>query len=131
MTNTRPNVQPTALIPHQPKEIHSQHIANRHHQHKQTAGRDAESAVQDAEVGADDGEGDDDFEDEEGALGEGVEDGYEAVDGVEREGGEGGDVAGGEEGGLEEVEEEEGDAGVGEGEGAVWAGGGVGRLAGW
>lgn len=52
-------------------------------------------------------------------MGEGVEDGYETVDRVEGEGGEGGDVAGGEEGGLEEVEEEEGDAGVGEGEGAV------------
>ena len=52
-------------------------------------------------------------------MGEGVEDGDEAVDGVEREGGNGGDVAGGEEGGLEEEEEGEGGAEVGEGEGAV------------
>ena len=37
------------------------------------------------------------------------------------EGGDGGDVAGGEEGGLEEEEEEEADAGVGECEGAVVA----------
>ena len=52
-------------------------------------------------------------------MGEGVEDRYETVDGVEGEGGDGGDVAGGEEGGLEEIEEEKGDAGVGEGEGTV------------
>ena len=52
-------------------------------------------------------------------MGERVEDWYEAVDGVEGEGGDGGDVAGGEEGGLEEVEEEQGNAGVGEGEGSV------------
>ncbi len=123
MANTSPDIQPTPLIPHQPKEVHSQHVANRHDEHKQTTRRDAEPSVQDAEIGADDGERDDDFEHEEEALGEGVEDGNEAVDGVEGEGGEGGDVAGGEEGGLEEVEGEEGDAGVGEGEGAVWVGG--------
>ena len=53
---------------------------------------------------------------------EGVEDGEDAVDGVEGEGGDGGDVSRREEGGLEEVEEEEGDAGVGEGEGAISSG---------
>lgn len=130
MTNTCPDIQPTTLIPDQPEEIHSQHIANRHDQHEKTARRDAESPIQDAQVGADDGEGDDEFEDEEQALGEGVEDWDEAVDGVEGEGGKGGNVAGGEEGGLEEVEEEEGDAGVGEGEGAVLRRGGVGWLSG-
>lgn len=131
MTNTSPDIQPAPLIPNQPEEIHRQHVADGHDEHEQAAGRDAEPAVEDAEVGADDGEGDDEFEDEEEALGEGVEDWDEAVDGVEGEGGEGGDVAGGEEGGLEEVEEEEGDAGVGEGEGAVLGGGWVGGLAGW
>lgn len=119
MTDTSPNIQPTALIPNQPEEIHSQHVADRHDQHEKAARRNTESSVEDAQVGADDGERDDEFEDEEETLGEGVEDWDEAVDGVEGEGGEGGDVAGGEEGGLEEVEEEEGDAGVGEGEGAV------------
>lgn len=54
-------------------------------------------------------------------MGEGIKDWNEAVDGVEGEGGDGSDVAGGEEGRLEEVEEKEGDAGVGEGEGAVGA----------
>ena len=52
-------------------------------------------------------------------MGEGGEDGEEAVDTFEGEGGDGGDVAGGEEGGLDEEEGVEGDAGVGEGEGAV------------
>lgn len=130
MADTSPNVQPAALVSDQPEEIHSQHVTYRHDQHEETARRDAESSVEDAQVGADDGERDDDFEEEEETLGEGVEDGYETVDGVEGEGGEGGDVAGGEEGGLEEVEEEEGDAGVGEGQGAVLRGGCVGGLSG-
>lgn len=119
MADAGPNVQPAALVPDQPEEVHGQHVAHGHDEHEEAAGRDAEAAVEDAEVGADDGEGDDELEDEEAALGDGVEDGEEAVDGVEGEGGEGGDVARGEEGGLEEVEEEEGGAGVGEGEGAV------------
>lgn len=55
-------------------------------------------------------------------MGKGGEDGDEPVDGVEGEGGDGGNVAGGEEGGLEKVEEEEGDSAVGKGEGAVWGG---------
>jgi len=47
-------------------------------------------------------------------LREGVKDGDEAVDGVETEGRDGGNVASAEEGGLEEGEEKQGDAGVGE-----------------
>ena len=130
MADTGPDIQPTALVPDEPEKVHRQHVADGHDQHDEAARRDAEPPVEDTQVGADDGEGDDEFEDEEEALGEGVEDRDEAVDGVEGEGGEGGDVAGGEEGGLEEVEEEEGDAGVGEGEGAVWGRGRVGGLAG-
>lgn len=123
MADTRPDIQPAALIPHQPKEIQRQHVADRHHAHEQRTRRQVpESAVQDAEVRADEGEGDEELEQEEGALGEGGEDGEEAVDAVEGEGGEGGDVGGGEEGGLEVVEEEEGGAEVGEGEGAVGCG---------
>lgn len=49
---------------------------------------------------------------------EGLEDGDQAEDSVEGEGGDGGDVAGAEEGGVREVKEEEGDAGVGEVEGS-------------
>lgn len=134
MADAGPDIQPAALVPDQPEEVHRQDVADGDDEHEEAAGRDAEAAVQDAEVGADDGEGDDELEDEEGALGEGVEDGEEPVDRVEGEGGQGGDVARGEEGGLEEVEEEEGDAGVGEGEGPVLLRGGggcrVGGLAG-
>ena len=119
MADTGANIQPTALILHHPKEIQRQDIANSHDDHEQTTRRDAEPFIEDAEVGGDKGEGDEEFESQEGALGERVEDGDEAVDGVEGEGGDGGDVAGGEEGGLEEIEEEEGDASVGEGEGSV------------
>ena len=63
MANTSTDIQPAPLIPDQPEEVHSQHVADRHDQHEQAAGRDAEPAVEDAEVGADDGEGDDEFED--------------------------------------------------------------------
>lgn len=119
MADTGPNIQPTALIPHHPKEIQRQHIADGHDDHEQTTGRNTEAFVQDAEVCRDEGERNEEFEQQEGALGEWVEDRDEAVDGVEGEGGDGGDVAGGEEGGLEEVEEEKGDAGVGEGERSV------------
>ena len=48
-----------------------------------------------------------------------VEDGDEAVDAVEGKRGNGCDVPNGEEGGLDEVEEEECDAGVGEGQSTV------------
>lgn len=119
MADTRPDIQPTALIPDHPEEIQRQDVADGHDEHEERAGGDAEAPVQDAEVGADEGEGHEQLEQEKGALREGREDGDEAVDGVEGEGGNGGDVAGGEEGGLQQVEEEEGDAGVGEGEGPI------------
>lgn len=54
-------------------------------------------------------------------MAERVEDGDEAVDGIEGEGGYTGDVSGGEERGLQEEEEEQRDASVGEGESAVIA----------
>lgn len=55
-------------------------------------------------------------------MAEGVEEGDEAIDAIEGKGGDGGDVAGAEEGGLQEKEEEEGNASVGEVEGAVVVG---------
>lgn len=119
MTDAGPDVQPAPFIPHHPKEIQRQHVADGHHHHEQAARRHTQPAVQDAEVGRDEGERDEEFQQEQGALGERVEDGDEPVDGVKGERGDGGDVAGGEEGRLEEVEEEEGDAAVGEGEGPV------------
>lgn len=122
MADRRPNIQPRPLISHHIKEIQRHHVRYRHHHHEQRAGRDLQPAVEDAQVGADDGKGDEDFEDQEGALAEGVENGDEAVDAVEGERGDGGDVAGAEEGGLQEEEEKEGDAGVGEVEGAVVVG---------
>lgn len=61
---------------------------------------ESEAFGEDAKVGGDEGEGSEEFEEEEGALTERVEDRDEAVDGVEGERADGGDVAGGEEGGL-------------------------------
>lgn len=107
LTDTSPNIQPTALIPDHPKKVQSQDIAVRHNDHEQRArGQISQSLVEDTEIGADEGEGDEEFQHEEGALAEGAEDRDQSVDAVEAEGRDGGDVAGGEEGGLEEVEEE-------------------------
>ena len=77
-----PDVEPAALVAHHPEEVHGQNIADGDDNHEQTAWRNAEAAVEDAEVGADEGERDEEFEKEEGALGERVEDGDEPVDGV-------------------------------------------------
>lgn len=126
MANTRPNIQPTAFIPNSPKKANHHDLAQRTYKHKQRAGRHAETAVEERQVGGDEDEGGEELEEEQSALAEGVEDGDQAVDGVEAEGGDGGDVAGGEEGGLQEEEEEEGGAEGGEGEAAVgWGCGGV------
>ena len=54
-------------------------------------------------------------------MGERVEDRDQAVDGVKGEGGDGSDVAGAEESGLQQEEEEEADAGIRECKGAVVA----------
>ncbi|KFZ20607.1 hypothetical protein V502_03120 [Pseudogymnoascus sp. VKM F-4520 (FW-2644)] len=119
MTNRTPNLQPTPLIPDRPKEVHSKTIPHPHNQHKQRARRHTKPFVEDSQIRRDEREGNQQFEEQQPALREGVEDGEEPVDAYQAEGGDGGDVAGGEEGGLEEGEEEEGDAEVGEGERAV------------
>ena len=63
MADARPDIQPTALIPHHPEEIHRQYITYAHDNHEQTTWRDSQSSVENAEVGTDDGKGDEDFED--------------------------------------------------------------------
>jgi hypothetical protein len=120
--NALANLQPTALVPHLPKEPQSQIVPDAHDDSEQTAPAQAQTFGQDPEVCGDERERRKEFQEEQRALRKGVEDGDQAVDGVEGEGGDRGDVAGAEEGGLQEEEEEEADAGVGEGEGAVDAG---------
>ena len=61
VTDARPDIQPAPLVPNHPEEIHRQHIADAHHHHKEARGCDTEPPVQDAEVGADDGERDEQF----------------------------------------------------------------------
>ncbi|KFY85710.1 hypothetical protein V500_08184 [Pseudogymnoascus sp. VKM F-4518 (FW-2643)] len=119
MTNRTPNLQPTPLIPDRPKEVHSQTISHSHNKHKQRTRRHTKPFVEDSQIRRDEREGDQQFEEQQPALGEGVEDGEEPVDAYQAEGGDGGDVSGTKKGGLEEGEEEEGDAEVGEGERAV------------
>jgi hypothetical protein len=68
--------------------------------------------VENTQVGADDSEWDEDLVDKKGALRKGAEDGDKALDTVKGEGGYRGDVAGAEEGGLEEEVEKERDAGI-------------------
>lgn len=99
-TNTLANLQPAPLVPHLPKEPQRQIIADPHHNSEQTAAAKPQALSQDPQICGYESEGREEFEEEQRALGEGVEDGDEAVDGVEGEGGDGGDVAGAEEGGL-------------------------------
>lgn len=121
-TDTLSDLQPAPLIPDLPEEPQRQIISNPHDDGEQAPAPQPQTFREDAEIRRDQSEGRKELEKEQGALRERVEDGDEAVDGVEGEGGDGGDVAGAEEGGLQEEEEEEADAGVGEGEGAVVAG---------
>lgn len=114
MRNGGANVQPTPLIPDHEKETQRHDVADGHDHHEQRRRSDAEPPVQNPKVGAHDGERNEDLEDEQGALGKGVEDRDEAGHGVETEAGYGGDVARGEEGGLEEEKEEERNAGIGQ-----------------
>ena len=115
MADGRPDIQPTPLVSNHVEEVQRHDVADGHDDHEERRRRDAQAVVEDSEIRADHGERDEDLENEQGALREGVKDGDQARDAVEGEGGNGGDVAGAEEGGLEEEEEEEGDAGVGEG----------------
>lgn len=94
MADAAADIQPTAFVADHPEEIHGQDVAEGRNEHEQAAGGHAQAAGQDSQIGADEREGDEEFQDEEGALGKGVEDGDESVDGVEGEGGDGGDVAG-------------------------------------
>lgn len=64
MTDTGPDIQPTPLIPDHPKEIQRQHVTNGHDHHEQTTRRYTQPAVQNPQVGGDEGEGDEEFEQE-------------------------------------------------------------------
>jgi len=97
MTNSHADIEPRALVAHHIEEVQRHHVGDGHDHHEERAGRDFEAAVEDTQVSADDGEGDQDLQDEERALAEGAEDGDEPTDAVEGEGGDGGNVAGAEE----------------------------------
>lgn len=75
MAQTGADIQPGALVADHPEEVHGEDVAEGHDEHEEGAGGDAEAAGQDTQVGADDGEGDEQLEEEERPLGEGVEDG--------------------------------------------------------
>ena len=64
VTYTCPNIQPAPLIPNKPEEIHSQDITDSDHNHEQAARRNPQSPIEDAEIGANDNERDDEFEHE-------------------------------------------------------------------
>ncbi len=75
MADTGADIEPATLIFHHPKKIQRQNIADGHDDHEQTARGDAEPFIEDAEVGGDESEGDEEFESQEGALREWIEDG--------------------------------------------------------
>lgn len=62
MTDGGADFEPGALVADHPEEVHRQHVAERHDEHEERAGGDAEPARQDAQVGANDGEGDEQLE---------------------------------------------------------------------
>lgn len=114
MTDGGADFEPGALVADHPEEVHGQHVAKGHDEHEERAGGDADPARQNAQVGADDGEGDEQFEQEQGALGERVEDRNEPVHRIKRKGRDGRHVAGREEGRLKEEEKEESGTEVGQ-----------------
>lgn len=98
MTNRCTNLEPRSIVANHVEEVECRNVRYRHDGHEQCARSDFEAFIQDAQIGADDGKGDHKFQDKQGALAEWVEDGDEAIDAVEGEGGNGGDVACAEEG---------------------------------
>lgn len=119
MADRRPDLQPRSLIPHHVEEVQRHDVRDRHDHHEQRTGRHLQPAVQDPQVRADDGERDEELEDQQRPLAERVEDGDQAVDAVQREGRDRGDVAGAEKGRLEQVEEEQRHSGVGYGKSTI------------
>lgn len=62
MTDRGADFEPGALVADHPEEVHREHIGKGHDEHEERAGGDTEPARQDAQVGADDGEGDEQLE---------------------------------------------------------------------
>lgn len=91
--NTLANLQPRPLIADFPEEAQREIISNPHDDGEERSAAKSETLCEDAEICGDEGKGREEFEDQKGALGERVEDGDEAVNGIEGEGRDGGDVA--------------------------------------
>lgn len=70
----RANVQPGTLVAHHVEEVQRHDIRDRHHHHEQGAGCNLQPAVQNAQVGTDDGEGDENLQNQQGPLTEGAKD---------------------------------------------------------
>lgn len=112
MTDTGSNLEPGAIISDEVEKVECHHIGSRKSQKEQREGRQFQRSTQDTEDGRDQEEGDQDLENQEGSHKEGVEDCRQAEDGLEREGGEGGDIARAKEGDVDEEEEEDCGAGI-------------------
>lgn len=74
VANGRANVQPGALVADHVEEVQRHDVRDRHHDHEQGAGCNLQSAVQNAQVSTDDGEGDENLQNQQGALTEGAKD---------------------------------------------------------
>ena len=76
MTNAGTDIQPTTLVPDHEEEVQCHDVADGHHHHEKRAWSDTETAVQDSKVSADDSKRDNDLQDQQSTLREGVEDWY-------------------------------------------------------
>lgn len=112
MTDTGSNLEPGAIVPNQVEKVECHDVGGSKTQQEQREGWQFQRPTQDAEDGRDQEEGDQDFYNQKGPHEEGVEDRGQAEDGLEREGGQGGNVARAKEGNIDEEEEENCGAGV-------------------
>ena len=122
------DVEPAALVADHEEEGEGDNVADGGDDHEEGRGRDAEPAVQDAEVHRHDDERDQQLDEQQRPLRERVEDRDQPVHAVEREGRHARYVPCAEEGRVDQEQEEERDARVGQGEGAVGAGVGLGGV---
>ena len=76
------NIEPTSLVANHVKEIQCHDVADRHDDHEECRRGHTQPAVQDPQVCADNGKGDQNLKDQESCLRKRIEDGNESIDTV-------------------------------------------------
>lgn len=112
MADRRPNVEPTPVILNQVKKVERHDVCSGQDQEEESKRGQVEGSRQGTERGGEEQEGYEDLEDQEGAHGERIENGYETKNCFEGKGTDAGDVSRAEKGDVEEEEEENGSSDV-------------------